>query len=69
MSIEPTDKSPEIEELLNTTFDIDRTGNIKGRKCVFCSVSVDAKDFRDEISKEEYAISGLCQNCQDNTFG
>lgn len=25
--------------------------------------------FRDWLSAKEYKISGLCQNCQDDTFG
>lgn len=25
--------------------------------------------FRDALSKREYAISGLCQRCQDAVFG
>ena len=25
--------------------------------------------FRDELSKKEYGISGLCQQCQDELFG
>jgi len=27
------------------------------------------KSFRDALSKKEYEISGLCQQCQDNFFG
>jgi hypothetical protein len=26
-------------------------------------------EFRDELSRREYAISGLCQCCQDGIFG
>jgi hypothetical protein len=26
-------------------------------------------DFRDEISRKEFGISGLCQPCQDGIFG
>ncbi len=26
-------------------------------------------EFRDELSRKEYGISGLCQCCQDNIFG
>ena len=25
--------------------------------------------FRDDLSRKEYSISGLCQNCQDEVFG
>jgi len=36
--------------------------------CPFCKKKVDVKEFRDEISKREFGISGLCQKCQDKTF-
>ena len=26
-------------------------------------------EFRDEISAREFEISGMCQDCQDKTFG
>ena len=35
--------------------------------CTFCSVTLD--EFRDEMSAKEYSISGMCQSCQDKTFG
>lgn len=37
--------------------------------CPFCNKKVDMKDFRDELSKREFGISGICQKCQDETFG
>ncbi len=42
---------------------------IESKKCPFCKVDVDENSFRDKLSKKEYLISGLCQNCQDKTFG
>lgn len=27
------------------------------------------EEFKDEISKKEFFISGLCQECQDSVFG
>ena len=36
--------------------------------CPFCKKPVSIEDFKDEISKREYKISGLCQACQDKTF-
>ena len=35
--------------------------------CTFCAVALD--EFRDELSAKEYSISGMCQSCQDKTFG
>ena len=37
--------------------------------CPFCTKLINETDFRDELSKKEFAISGLCQNCQDKMFG
>jgi len=34
--------------------------------CVACKEP--AEDFRDELSRTEYAISALCQTCQDKFF-
>lgn len=36
--------------------------------CPFCSEPVRIKDFRDELSKKEFRISGVCQKCQDEVF-
>jgi len=35
--------------------------------CSWCKKEI--TDFRNEISEREYKISGMCQNCQDKTFG
>ena len=34
--------------------------------CPTCGNPID--DFRDELSKKEYEISGMCQQCQDEVF-
>jgi len=33
----------------------------------FCNKQI--KGFRDELSRKEYQLSGLCQECQDRVFG
>lgn len=38
----------------------------KNGKCPFCKKAI--TDFRDALSKREYKISGLCQECQDEVF-
>jgi len=35
-------------------------------KCPVCNE--DIKEFKDSISKEEYELSGMCQDCQDKVF-
>ena len=37
-----------------------------GNQCVCCGKNADT--FRDEISRKEYKISCLCQECQDEVF-
>ena len=37
--------------------------------CPFCKEKVKMEDFKDELSVKEFKISGLCQKCQDKTFG
>lgn len=34
--------------------------------CPTCGGSIG--EFRDELSKREYSISGMCQTCQDRVF-
>ena len=65
----PTKKSEAIESLIDST-----TPNPKGRRgaieadeCTWCGGA--ATDFRDNLSRKEYTISGMCQACQDKTFG
>ena len=43
------------------------TESLKLRSCVTCGQTAAA--FRDELSKKVYAISGMCQDCQDEVFG
>lgn len=43
--------------------------HIQDGKCPLCSAKINAKDFKDETSKKEYSISGMCQKCQDKIFG
>ena len=36
--------------------------------CPFCKTDTNNATFRDECSEREFEISGLCQDCQDETF-
>ena len=67
---EPTKKSAEMEsfldELSQQAFGRLRTESIKSDVCSFCGG--DAAEFKDALSEKEYAISGFCQKCQDETF-
>lgn len=65
--MKPSDKTPEMEAFLKEMFGVDRVKCIKEDKCVFCGH--EAKEFHDEKSRAEFSISGMCQKCQDETFG
>ena len=36
--------------------------------CPFCHQPINYSDFKDQISRDEYHFSDLCQQCQDETF-
>ena len=57
------------EEILRTLGFNEEVERAKQGKCPFCNTIVKVSDFKDELSKREYEISGLCQKCQDKFFG
>lgn len=69
--MEPTDKSPEVERKITEMFGIVRKSHIRANICVSAPIGcgLPATEFRDEPSRREYALSGLCQACQDRIFG
>lgn len=42
---------------------------VMDNKCPLCRGPIVETDFKDEGSKREYSISGMCQTCQDRMFG
>ena len=65
-----SEKSPAMVNFLNSLskelFGRDRTVSIKSDLCVSCGRA--AKEFNNELSRQEFTISGFCQQCQDGTF-
>ena len=63
----PSEKSPKMEKVLDDLtkkiFNKSRTETIKTNQCMTCNKP--ATGFRDDISRKEYTISGMCQDCQD----
>ncbi len=43
--------------------------DVKAHKCPLCGRTINVDEFRDDLSRKEYRISGLCQMCQDEVFG
>jgi len=72
--MKPTEKSPELENVIHSTFGFSRTDNIKANRCVpkpiGCGKIIDPDtEFTDATSIREYKISGLCNDCQRKIFG
>ena len=60
-------KSPVIEALLSSLTGVSRVGAVQEASCVTCGG--EARIFRDDLSRKEYTISAMCQDCQDKVFG
>jgi hypothetical protein len=72
--MEPSEKDPAIDNFLKDAFGVDRKTAIRACKClpppIGCGRTFDPNtEFKDEISRREYRISGLCAFCQDKIFG
>jgi hypothetical protein len=64
---EATPKAYGIDAAIGRLIGKDRVETIADNKCMLCNGP--AHQFRDELSKKEYTISGMCQGCQDKAFG
>jgi|TARA_R110002012_G_scaffold255404_1_gene435343 hypothetical protein len=66
-------KAPQVDALLSEIIfnGKDRVTCISEGICVTCDEAhgLVATSFRDDISRKEYSISGMCQSCQDDVFG
>lgn len=67
----PSKKSQEMNDFINSFSGGDREAQIRANVCVPKPIGCGgpAVEFRDELSRREYSISGLCQKCQDKIFG
>ena len=64
--MEPTRKGPAIERFITSITGKNRVVTIEAGLCMLCDG--EAKHFTDALSAHEYAISGMCQRCQDEVF-
>lgn len=59
----------DLNDFKKALFPVEEERKAEG-KCPFCGKVIDVDtEFRNEISKREFGISGLCQSCQDDFFG
>jgi len=63
----PSEKSPAVEDMIQRVFGVNRQHQILARECPMCGG--DCAEFRDDLSRREFEISGMCQTCQDKIFG
>ncbi len=63
---EPTKRPEFIEQLLTSLTGVHRPSAILADTCVFCEQAATA--FKDDRSRKEFSISGICQICQDKVF-
>jgi len=56
------------EELLRKLRFNRQADAVKQGKCPTCGETIDLDDFKDDLSRREFRISGMCQKCQDKTF-
>ncbi len=42
---------------------------VEAGKCPLCYVVINPNEFKDDLSRKEFKISGMCQTCQDEVFG
>ena len=68
--MEPSQKHPEMERHLTQLFGFDRRTNIQADKCAPPPMGCGgpAAEFKDDLSRKEFSITGLCQACQDKIF-
>ena len=65
----PSEKSPQVRTFLEKF--TGREAAIRADRCVEqpFGCGMPATQFRDDLSRKEYTISGLCQRCQEKVFG
>ena len=69
-TMNPTNKSQPMEDLLTILSGNPRKDVITEGRCTSCKTdSITEDSFRDALSIKEYTISGMCQKCQDDFFG
>lgn len=65
--MDATHKTLGLDNAINSFSGKNRVKVINSNDCATCDTP--NIDFKDDLSKKEYKISGMCQNCQDRVFG
>jgi hypothetical protein len=59
-------KTEEMKDAIEAVFPGTRAAILEN-KCPVCKAAIGP--FRDALSRQEYVISGMCQECQDQVWG
>jgi hypothetical protein len=60
-------KTPEMNDFLNDMAKMVFGWDGNSSNCRTCNKPIG--EFRDQLSVQEFGISGMCQSCQDSVFG
>ncbi len=69
MDLKKPDPNKPVFELMPEILDLINAGRCPDCKKTILKNGSGRLWFRDQLSREEYGISGLCQKCQDITYG
>jgi hypothetical protein len=56
------------EEIMKACGFGEQVQRMKDGRCAWCGVPINLTHFRDDLSRKEWHISGMCQHCQDAAF-
>ena len=56
------------EEIMHACGFGSQVARIKDGRCAWCGTPIDLLHFKDELSRKEWRISGMCQYCQNEAF-
>ena len=62
-------RTPAMERALDQVT-LSLFGRVRGgRYCVACGQEAKSDSFRDDLSRDDFHITKLCQKCQDSVYG
>ena len=65
--VEPLEKSAAVRKTMDDLAGTSSETSIRENRCALCGKT--AKNFKDSESRREFAISGMCQRCQEEAWG
>lgn len=60
-------QKPDLNKPAFTIFP-DKAKLVRASLCALCEEPITSTEFKDDLSRKEYGISGMCQACQDKMW-